>query len=113
MQRIEAELLIPGRGEPVRDGVVVLEIDLDGARQVKQRRPDAELVLVTAPSRAVQEARLRGRGDDDDSVTRRLALGDRELEQGLLLADHVLVNDDLERSARELAGIIDASRSDP
>jgi guanylate kinase len=51
---------------------VVLEIELDGAAQVKRRHPDAVLIVVVAPSREVQEARLRGRGDDETSVARRL-----------------------------------------
>jgi guanylate kinase len=95
------------------DEVIVLEIDLDGARQVKQSHPDAVLILITAPSREVQEARLRSRGDDETSVARRLEVGDRELALGVSMADHVVVNDDVDRSAREVAGIIDGRRSDP
>jgi guanylate kinase len=86
--------------------VLVLEIDFDGARQVKQRHPDAVLIAVTAPSQQVQEARLRGRGDDERSVARRLEVGERELEQLVPIADHVVVNDEVDRSAREVAGII-------
>jgi guanylate kinase len=95
------------------DEVIVLEIDLDGARQVKQGHPDAVLILITAPSREVQEARLRSRGDDETSVARRLEVGDRELALGASMADHVVVNDDVDRSAREVAGIIDGRRNDP
>jgi guanylate kinase len=91
--------------------VVVLEIDLEGARQVKQRHPDALLIAVTAPSQEVQEARLRGRGDDERSVARRLEVGERELEQLVPIADHVVVNDEVDRSAREVAGIIGHRRS--
>ena len=54
------------------DGDVVLEIELDGAQQIKRRYPDARLVLIVAPGLAAQEARLRARGDSDQHVRRRL-----------------------------------------
>jgi guanylate kinase len=57
-------------GTPTLDGpddrTVVLEIELDGAQQVKERHPDSVLVLIVAPSRQDLERRLRGRGDDQD-----------------------------------------------
>lgn len=90
---------------------VILEIELDGARQVRAAHPDAVVVLVVAPSAEEQEARLRARGDDADSVARRVAVGREEETAGRDLADHVVVNDDIERAARELAGIIDRHRS--
>jgi guanylate kinase len=90
---------------------VLLEIDLNGARQVKARHPDAVLIFVVAPSREIQEERLRRRGDDEASVERRLALGETEQGEGELLADHVVVNDDLDRAAAEVAGIIEAHRA--
>ena len=90
---------------------VVLEIELDGARQVRAAHPDAVVVLVVAPSTEEQEARLQARGDDADSVARRVAVGREEEAVGRQLADHVVVNDDLERAARELAGIIEQHRS--
>jgi guanylate kinase len=89
---------------------VVLEIEIDGAAQIRQRYPDAVLVLLAAPSRQVQEERLRHRGDDEQSVTRRLAVGEHEDRVGRQMADYVLVNDDLGRAAEELAGIVDACR---
>lgn len=93
------------------DRDVLLEIELDGAGQVKARHPDAVLVLVVAPSAADLEARMRARGDDPDSVARRIAYGAEEEKVGRELADHVVVNDDLERAATELAGILDRHRS--
>ena len=93
------------------DRDVLLEIELNGARQVKARYPDSLLIFIVAPSRAVQEARLRQRGDDESSVERRLALGEVEQEEGEALADHVVVNDDLERAAAQVAGIIVAHRA--
>lgn len=85
---------------------VVLEIELDGAQQIKGRYPDAVLVLIVAPSAAAQEERLRVRGDDDDSVQRRLEVGAEEEHLGRALADHVVVNDDVDRAAHEVAGIL-------
>jgi len=91
---------------------VILEIELDGAQQIKCRYPDAVLILIVAPSPEVQEERLRGRGDDEVSVTRRLGVGADEEQLGRQIADHVIVNDDVDRAARELAGILDGYRSD-
>lgn len=85
---------------------VLLEIELDGAQQVKRRFPDAVLIFIVAPSRDAQEERLRHRGDDRDAVDRRIAVGAKELEVGERIADHVVVNDDVERAAREVAGIL-------
>jgi guanylate kinase len=93
------------------DSDVVLEIELDGAGQVRAAHPDAVVVLVVAPSTDEQEARLRARGDDPDSVARRVAVGRDEEELGRRLADHVVVNDDVERAARQLAGIVERHRS--
>ena len=93
------------------DEDVLLEIDLDGARQVKARHPEAVLFLVVAPSRAAREERLRGRGDDETSVARRVAVGIAEEEAGRRFADHVVVNDEVERAAGEVAGIISARRA--
>jgi guanylate kinase len=89
---------------------VVLEIEVDGAAQVKERYPAAVLVLIAAPSRDVQAQRLRQRGDDEQSVARRLAVGEEEDRVGRGMADHIVVNDDLARASQELAGIVDAWR---
>jgi guanylate kinase len=89
---------------------VVLEIELDGAQQIKRRHPDAVLILIVAPSATAREARLRARGDDDDSVQRRLEVGHVEERLGRRLADHVVINDDIDRAAREVAGILGATR---
>lgn len=84
----------------------MLEIELDGAQQVKAVHPDAILILIVAPSIEARAQRLRKRGDDEQSVTRRLDVGAEEEELGRRLADHVVVNDDLNRAAEEVAGIL-------
>lgn len=90
--------------------VVVLEIEVDGARQVKAARPEAILIFVLPPSREEQERRLRERGDHDDRVFARLRKAEEEEPVGMALADHVVVNDDLEDTIAEMLAIIDAAR---
>jgi guanylate kinase len=90
--------------------VVVLEIEVDGARQVKATRPDARLIFVLPPSRAEQERRLRGRGDQPERVEARLRKAEIEEPIGLALADHVVVNDRLETTIDEMLAIIEAAR---
>jgi len=78
---------------------------------VKERYPDQTvLIMVLPPSRDELEARMRRRGDREDLVRARLELAEREEAEGRKLADHVLVNDDLERATEELAGIVEAHR---
>jgi guanylate kinase len=104
--------------DPPEGRDVLLEIDVQGARQVRALRPDALVVLLLAPSRDVQAARLRARGDDEEHVRRRLAIARDEEREARALADRVVVNDELERTVEELAGIIEerrreARRQDP
>jgi guanylate kinase len=92
---------------------VVLEIDLQGAEQVKAKYRDAVIVLVVPPTRAEQEARLRRRGDSEERIHQRLELAELEESRGKALADFVVVNDDLSRAVQELAGIIESCRTNP
>jgi guanylate kinase len=89
---------------------VVLEIEVDGASQVKKLRDDAVLIFVLPPSRDEQQRRLRGRGDPEDKVAQRLRKALDEEPVGLAIADHVVVNDDLERTVDEMLAIIDRYR---
>ncbi|CAN5728741.1 guanylate kinase [soil metagenome] len=97
--------------DAVGDRDLVLEIELDGACQVKRRHPEAVLIFVLPPSRAEQERRLRGRGDPDDRVQARLRKAELEEPAGLAVADHVIVNDDLHTTVDELLAIIESARS--
>ena len=90
---------------------VVLEIDVQGAQQVRNRFPDAILIFVEPPNREAQEARLRSRGDDETVIAKRLAKADAEEAIGHRIADHVVVNDWLERAVAEVAGIVATHRS--
>jgi len=91
---------------------IVLEIEVDGAQQVKRIAPDAMLIFVLPPSRDEQERRLRGRGDLDHKVLARLKKAEEEEPIGRELADHVVVNDDLHETIDEMLSIIDAARSE-
>jgi len=90
---------------------VILEIDVKGAEQVRAKVPDAVLIFLAPPSMAELETRLRGRGtEDDERIARRLETAAWEITQQDRF-DHVVVNDDVERAAEEVAAIIEASRS--
>jgi guanylate kinase len=89
---------------------VLLEIELEGARQVKQREPQAILLFVVPPSRAVQEERLRKRGDAPERIRDRLRKADELDAKGRAMADHVVVNDDLDRAVDEVTAILDEHR---
>jgi guanylate kinase len=93
------------------DTDLVLEIEVDGARQVKALRPEAVMMFVLPPSRAEQERRLRGRGDPEDKVRQRLQKAEDEEPIGRALADHCVVNDDLEATVDQIARIIDQYRT--
>ncbi len=83
---------------------------MQGARQVLERCAAVLCVLLVAPSREEQEARLRERGDAEAHVQKRLALGDSEVAAAGPLVDAVVVNDDLDRAVAELEAIIAAAR---
>jgi guanylate kinase len=96
--------------EPPDGRDVLFEIDVSGARQVLERCADVVCVLLVPPSQQAQESRLRARGDSEDAIKRRVELAAREIEEGRKLADAIVVNDDLDAAASELAAIIDDAR---
>jgi guanylate kinase len=94
------------------DRDVVLEIEVVGARAVKQQMPEAVLVFIAPPDVADLEARLRGRGtNSDQEIEDRLEIARREME-ALPEFDHVIVNDAAERAAAELAGLVGSAHED-
>lgn len=97
--------------EPGSEQDVVLEIEVDGAQQVKRIFPDALLLFVIPPSRDEQERRLRGRGDPGDKVLARLKKAEVEEPIGRALADHIVVNDDLDDTIVEMLQIIESARA--
>ena len=90
---------------------IVLEIEVDGASQVKKMHPDAMLLFVLPPTREEQRARLQGRGDVEQKVEQRLRKAEDEEPIGKALADFVLINDDLNATIDEMLELINASRA--
>ena len=99
---------------PVRkaldDGqTILLEIDVQGAKQVHQKMPDATYILLLPPDHAEHARRLRGRGSENDvQLNKRLGNAHEEItaaeESGVY--NHVVVNDDLDEAVRRIAGIV-------
>ncbi len=91
---------------------LVLVIDVQGARQVRERLPGRAVeIFVLPPSFDVLAARLRGRNkDSEDAMARRLATASREVS-AVEEYDYVVVNDDLERCVSEIGAIVVAERA--
>jgi guanylate kinase len=90
---------------------VVLVIDVQGARQVRARAPDAIGIFVLPPSFAALEQRLRERCQDSDgAIERRLRTARSEIT-AIEQYDYVIVNDELDRCVRELMAIVQAERA--
>jgi guanylate kinase len=89
---------------------ILLDLDVQGAAQVRRRIPEAVTVFILPPSYEVLEGRLRGRGQDDEvTIRRRLAAAGREIvafEQ----YDYAIVNEDLDACVEELKSIVRAAR---
>ncbi len=89
---------------------LVLEIDVQGAQQVKAKLPESLAIFILPPSRADLERRLRARGQDSDAeIARRLERARQEMQR-FQEYDYVVVNDDLERAGREVQAIVLAER---
>lgn len=87
-------------------GPVLLDIEPKGAKQVKEKAPDAVLIFIMPPSVQELERRLRGRGDtSEEQIQMRMERATWEMEQRVWY-DHVVVNDDPERCAEEILKII-------
>jgi guanylate kinase len=89
---------------------LVLEIDVQGAKQVKEKLPEAIAIFIVPPSRQDLERRLRSRGQDsDEAIARRLERARQEMARSVEY-DFVVVNDDLERASNEVLAIAVAAR---
>jgi guanylate kinase len=97
--------------EPLARGLdVLLEIEVQGARQVRERLPSARLVFLLPPSLFELERRLRVRGTDvDGEIERRLVIARRELLE-LDRFDYAIVNDQKTRAVAELRDVLEAER---
>jgi guanylate kinase len=90
---------------------LVFDIDYQGARQIRARRPEATLVFVLPPSMHALEQRLRSRASDDEpTIQRRFGNAKLEIEHYGLF-DYLIVNDDLEAAKRRLRSVVLAEQS--
>lgn len=89
---------------------LVLEIDVQGAAQVKEKLPESVAIFILPPSREELERRLRGRGQDaEEEIERRLARARAEIA-AFGKYDYCIVNDDVERAGREVESVLTAIR---
>jgi guanylate kinase len=90
---------------------LVLEIDVQGAAQIKEKIPESVAIFILPPSREELERRLRSRGQDsDDEISRRLAKARDEIEAFGKYYDFCVVNEDMEHAGREVQAIVTALR---
>jgi guanylate kinase len=90
---------------------LVLDIDVQGARQLKRSIPDAVSIFILAPSRAILEQRLRARSEDAEAVIQRRLKEAAEEIKNYDMYDYVLVNDSLDRSTQVLEAIVHAEHA--
>ena len=90
---------------------LVLEIDVQGAAQVKEKLPESVAIFILPPSREELERRLRSRGQDSsEEIARRLAQARDEIAAFGKFYDYCVVNDNMERAGREAQSIVTALR---
>lgn len=89
---------------------LVLDIDVQGARQLKVSLPEAVTIFVLPPSRRILEQRLRARSQDSDAVIQRRLRGAAAEVRNYDQYDYVLINRDLEECARDLEAIVRTER---
>ncbi|MFW5451239.1 MAG: guanylate kinase [Methylophagaceae bacterium] len=90
---------------------VILEIDWQGAQQVRKNHPDCTSIFILPPSKMALEQRLRGRGQDNDEViARRMRDAENEMAHYIEF-DYLIVNDDFDVALANLTAIISAKRN--
>lgn len=92
---------------------VILEIEIQGALQIKEQYPDAVLLFVMPPSAEVLEQRLRGRGTESDEVIRQRLKRANEEAVGIENYDYIVINDKLDDAVERVHGIITAAHGTP
>jgi guanylate kinase len=91
---------------------LVLEIDVQGAAQVRAALPESLSIFILPPSRKALGERLRARGQDtEEEIERRLAQAQQEILEHVRHYDHVVVNDELESAGRNVQSIVLAART--
>jgi guanylate kinase len=89
---------------------LILDIDVQGAAQLKRKIPEAVSIFILAPSKEILEQRLRARSEDSEEVIRRRLKGAAEEIRNYHLYDYVLVNREITASVDMLASIVKAER---
>ncbi len=98
------ELLLTGHD-------LILEIDVQGASQIKEKVSDAVYIFLAPPSREILEQRIIGRGTEDpERISQRLETARREMD-AYYLYDYLVINDTVEDAAGLISSIIDAEKS--
>lgn len=98
------ELLLTGQD-------LILEIDVQGAKQIKEKVSDAVSIFLVPPSREILEQRIIGRGtEDSERIRQRLETARREMD-AYYLYDYLVINDTVEAAAGLISSIIDAEKS--
>ena len=94
--------------EAIKEGKdVILEIDVQGARNVKRVYPDAEMIFILAPTQKDLAKRLNGRARDEEKVVaERLNGASAEIAAAWQFYDHMVINDDLQQAVNEVIQII-------
>ena len=87
---------------------VLLDIEVQGARQVHEKMPEAVMIFVIPPSLEELERRLRGRGTDTERAIEARLIRARQEYAEADFYQYIIVNDEVDKAARELAAIIDA-----
>ena len=95
------------------DKIVILEIDVQGARQVKKLMPDAKMIFILPPKQAELLKRLNGRGRDEEEVMeKRLAQVSNEIAAAWQYYEHMVINENLNQAVEEIIEIIESKIGD-
>ena len=92
---------------------VILEIEIQGATNIKKAFPESLLIFITPPSATELEKRLKGRGTETDEVIAKRLKRAYEESDGMDTYDYIVVNDELEECVDEVHRIIDLARRQP
>lgn len=88
--------------------VYIMEVDVDGARAIRDKGYAGTYVFIAPPSQAELERRLRARGTDDDAeIRRRLGRASTEVKRAEDAGSHIVVNSTIERSVAEILALVD------
>ena len=88
---------------------VLLDIEVQGARQIREKMPDAVMIFIVPPSMEELEKRLRGRGTDTERAIEARLIRARQEYKEADFYDYLIVNDDVDKAAEQLNAIIEAS----